>query len=140
MTAGATFPRFRRPGTARTAVKLTGRRGFMPLRNQVDFAAPVAGGLGLPNVNFTEMAFQFPTEFRKTGPLKGLDHKIASGFEPTTGEFQCELPKMDRARLIGGLDARKVGGQVGNNKVDVAAFERRLQRRDDRLVAKIALD
>ena len=77
----------------------------MPLRNQVDLAAPVAGGLGLPYVNFTEMVLQLPLEFRKTGPLKGLDHEIPSGFEPTAGEFQGELPKMDCARLIGRLDA-----------------------------------
>src|SRR5262245_47230243 len=100
MTPGATFRRSRRFGTARTLVKPTGPRGFKPLRHQVDLPAPVAGGLGLPRVNLVEMTLHFPLEFRKTGPLKGLDHKIASGFEPAAGEFQGKLSQMDCAGLI----------------------------------------
>src|SRR5262252_3274419 len=105
MTPGATFPVCRRPGTARTLANPSGVRGFMPLRDQVDLPAPVAGSLGLPYVNFAEMALHLPLEFRKTGPLKGLDHEIASGFEPTAGEIQSKLSQVNGAGLIGRLDA-----------------------------------
>src|SRR5512143_893457 len=133
MTAGATWTAARRLRKATFGRKMPSAGGFEAFCHQVHLTAPVARCLRLAYVDLREMPLHFLPELRKSLALKRLDHQIAAGFEPAHRELEGQLPEMDRARLVRRLHAGQIGGQVGNDKVDLAPAERRLEVRQRRV-------
>src|SRR5579864_1064619 len=94
------------------------------------FAAAITGGLGLAQICFREMTADVTPECFEARPLEYLDHEIAAGLQMRASEVQCKLGEPDAARLIDDVDPRKVGGHVGDHKINRRAGERLFDQED----------
>src|SRR6185312_2580634 len=103
-------------------------------------AAAIAGGLGLAQPGFREMAAYIVLERVEARPLEYLDHEISSGLQVRTRERQCKLREPNASRLVDDVDSRKIGGHVGQHKVDRRSGERRFDHRDAFVLVEIRLD
>src|SRR5262249_27866844 len=93
---------------------------FQALSDEIHLSAAVAGCLWLAHVDLLEFASHELLQFGKSSALKSLDHEIAAGLQPGNGKFERQLAQVERPCLIRRFDTRKVGGEIGNDKVDLA--------------------